>query len=452
MTPRVTLSGAEENTPEKLVPHPGRRQLSPEEPRVTSHPARTAPVSAGRGWRSRVIFGTAASFVFFQMVLQTFPSVMREGLVVDLSLNEAGFGGLSSSFYYPYILLQVPAGILVARFGARLVLIAGAALCTLASFLFATSTTADFAELTRILMGLGAAPTVVCTMTLAAQWFPGRLFPLLAALTEMAGMTGAAVGQETLGFIVERAGWRTGMIACGAFSAVLLILIVLFVRNRQAPDGAGDEPWPKAADIARLLVSPPIVSRATAGGLVACTGVAFGMLWGVSYFQAYHQMSLSAASVCASFYFWGCLPGMLGSAWLCARWGRPALLLALGAAGTAVTMGLILFVVHGQIAAAAAMFALGVFNSFYALTFAMTKEVAPPELSGVAMGMTNMLIMGIGGLLLQPLIGVIAHARGEEVPGAAALSVTIVAPLVALMLLSVIGLRDARPSATGTDR
>ena len=48
---------------------------------------------------ARAVFATAAMFVFFQMVLQTFPSVMREGLVVDLSLTEAGFGGVSSSFY-----------------------------------------------------------------------------------------------------------------------------------------------------------------------------------------------------------------------------------------------------------------------------------------------------------------------------------------------------------------
>jgi MFS family permease len=178
-------------------------------------------ISSTSAWsprRSGLIFGAAAMYVFFQMVLQTFPSVMREGLVVDLSLNEAGFGGLSSSFYYPYILLQVPAGILVARFGVRAVLIAGAMLCTVASFLFALSDTAMFAETTRILMGLGAAPTVVCAMTLASQWFPTRLFPLLAALTEMAGMTGAAVGQETLGLVVEHAGWRAGMIACGVFS------------------------------------------------------------------------------------------------------------------------------------------------------------------------------------------------------------------------------------------
>lgn len=402
-----------------------------------------------RASRGGVIFAAAAMFVFFQMVLQTFPSVMREGLVVDLSLNEAGFGGLSSSFYYPYILLQIPSGILLARFGSRSVLIMGASLCTIASFLFAASHTAGAAEATRILMGLGAAPTVVCTMTLAAQWFPARYFPVLAALTEVAGMTGAAVGQETLGFIVEHAGWRTGMMACGVFSTVLLILIVLVVRNR-APSGADSAAdWPRLPEIGRLLISLPILSRATAGGLVSAAGVAFGMLWGVSYFQHYHHMSLSAASVCGSFYFWGCLPGFLGSAWLCSRMGRPALLLGLGALGTAVSMVLILFVLDGRLALSTAMFLLGFCNAFYALSFTMTKDRAPAELSGVAMGLTNMMIMGIGGVIFQPLIGVLAHLRGQAVPDATALSVTIVAPLLALVLLAGIRLVEGRtnPSA-----
>ena len=384
--------------------------------------------------RGRVVFGTAAMFVFFQMVLQTFPSVMRDGLVVDLSLNETGFGGLSSSFYYPYIFLQIPAGLLVSRFGARAVLITGATLCTIASFLFATSQTAGFAEATRILMGLGAAPTVVCAMTLAAQWFPQRLFPLLAALTEIAGMTGAAVGQETLGLIVEHAGWRVGMLACGVFSAVLLALIVALVRNRS---GAGDdEHWPGFAQIKRSLLSMPVLSVATAGGFVASAGVGFGMLWGVAYFQTYHHLSLSAASVCASFYFWGCLPGMLGFAWLCSRYGRPALLLALGAVGTAVAMALMLFVLRGQAAQSAAMFLLGVSNSSYALCFTMVKDKVPAQLSGTAMGLTNMTIMGIGGLIFQPLLGALAHARGQHAPDATSLSVIILAQVLALAILA----------------
>jgi hypothetical protein len=53
------------------------------------------------------------------------------------------------------------------------------------------------------------------------------------------------------------------------------------------------------------------------------------------------------------------------------------------------------------------------------------------------MGLTNMLIMGIGGLVFQPLIGVLAHVRGHGVPDATTLSVTVVAQLFALAVLAV---------------
>ena len=102
-----------------------------------------------------------------------------------------------------------------------------------------------------------------------------------------------------------------------------------------------------------------------------------------------------------------------------------------------MTMAMILFVLQGQAALSAAMFVLGLMNSSYALAFSIVKELAPKHLSGVAMGMTNMMIMGIGGLAFQPLIGVFAHARGEGVPGAAPLSVIIAAQVLALAILGI---------------
>ena len=140
---------------------------------------------------------------------------------------------------------------------------------------------------------------------------------------------------------------------------------------------------------------------------------------------------------------------MLGSAWLCSRFGMPARLLALGAVGTGVMMALILYVLQGQVMQSVAMFVLGVFNSFYALCFAMVKDNAPARLSGVAMGLTNMLVVGIGGLILQPLIGVLAHAHGQHVPDGSVLSVTIVAQALALLVLATVGLGQAKKTRRG---
>jgi MFS family permease len=172
-----------------------------------SSPSTVLPARLASSW---LIVSTAGLFYFFQLVLQSLPSVIREGLVVDFSLSQAGFGGLSSSFYYPYILLQVPAGLLVVRFGARRLLIGGIVLCTLASFVTAYSQELFLVETARILMGLGSAPTFVCTMTLATRWFPPAMLPILVAVAETLGMLGPALGQEILGWVVQTAGWRVG--------------------------------------------------------------------------------------------------------------------------------------------------------------------------------------------------------------------------------------------------
>ena len=255
--------------------------------------------------RSWLIVSTAGFFYFFQLVLQALPSVIRDGLVVDFSLSQAGFGGLSSSFYYPYILLQVPAGLLVLRFGARMLLIGGIILCTLACFLTAYSRDLFWVEVARILMGLGSAPTFVCTATLATRWFPPTMLPILIALIETLGMLGPALGQEVLGWIVQTSGWRTGMLACGWFGLLLFGMIVLLVRNSPAAENSSGNvrPSPSALELAKILFSLRLILVGLVGGMIYSAGLALAMLWGVSFFELH--MSLVQASFCASFFLVG---------------------------------------------------------------------------------------------------------------------------------------------------
>ena len=66
------------------------------------------------------------------------------------------------------------------------------------------------------------------------------------------------------------------------------------------------------------------------------------------------------------------------------------------------------------------------------------------EYSGTAFGFANMIIIGVGGLLLQPLIGIFAQMREREVPDADSLSIRIWAQGLALVLLIPLILRSAK--------
>ena len=392
--------------------------------------------------RSWLVVSTAGLFYFFQLVLQSLPSVIRDGLVVDFSLSQAGFGGLSSSFYYPYILLQVPAGLLVLRFGARQLLIGGIVLCTLSSFVTAFSRDLFWVEIARILMGLGAAPTFVCTATLAARWFPPTMLPILIALIEALGMLGTALGQEVLGWIVQTGGWRMGMMTCGWIGVLILVMIVAFVRNSPGADErtAATGPQRSIPELAKTLFSLRLVIVGLVGGMIYSAGLALAMLWGVSFFE--QHMSLVEASFCASFFSWGIVIGLPAFGWACGRLAGPLPLLAFGAVMTALSMAMILYGPANYTSFSVGMFLCGFANGSYALTFVVVGSAVPREDTSAAFGFANMAILAVGGLFFQPLIGILAKMRGLAAPDADSLSVLIWAQGIALLLLLPLSLRS----------
>jgi MFS family permease len=395
-----------------------------------------------------LIVSTAGLFYFFQLVLQSLPSVLREGLVVDFSLSQAGFGGLSSSFYYPYILLQVPAGLLVLRFGARNLLIGGIALCTFSSFVTAFSRDLFWVEVARLLMGLGAAPTFVCTATLATRWFPPAMLPMLVALIEAVGMLGPALGQEVLGWIVQTAGWRMGMLSCGWFGLLLLATILLFVKNSPEPDKSSPLSGPRWSilELTKKSFSLRLGLVGLIGGMIYSAGLALAMLWGVSFFQMH--MSLVQASFCASFFSWGIVIGFPLFGWLCGRLAGPLPLLACGAVLTGLSVALILYGPATYLVFSLGMFLCGIANGSYALTFVIVGASVPREFTSAAFGFANMAILIVGGLFFQPLIGILARIRGLAVPDAGSLSVLIWAQGVALLLAILLSASSREASAS----
>jgi len=165
------------------------------------------------------------------------------------------------------MLLQIPAGLLVMRFGSRRLLMCGLVLCIVASFITAISQGIVYIAAARILMGLGAAPTFVATMAWSPAGSASRLFPILVALTENQRHAGRRARTGDPGFIVESAGWRAGMSLCGWLGALILVLTWLLVRDqpRSNVPRAGTQAL-SAAAVMRLMLSPTLILAGLVGG------------------------------------------------------------------------------------------------------------------------------------------------------------------------------------------
>ncbi len=110
---------------------------------------------------------------------------MTEELMGDFGINAAGLGNLSAFYFYSYVAMQVPTGILADRWGPRRLLAAGAFVASLGTLLFALSGDILWAGTGRLLIGASVAVAFVGPVESCQQLVPAtavrpgiRLSPL----------------------------------------------------------------------------------------------------------------------------------------------------------------------------------------------------------------------------------------------------------------------------------
>ena len=162
-------------------------------------------VKSGRAW---LVFIIAALGIPYQFYLQSTPGVMVAGLYQSFGLNATQIGILTSCFFYTYLALQVPAGILVDAIGARRSLMLGIVGCVFGCALFAGAPNYSFAIAARLIMGLLASFFVPAAMVIAQSWHPVSRFALLAGLGESIGMAGGGCGEYAMCKEMAVIDWR----------------------------------------------------------------------------------------------------------------------------------------------------------------------------------------------------------------------------------------------------
>ena len=142
-----------------------------------------------------------------------------------------------------YALMQVPVGVLLDRFGSRVLIASGALLMAAGQLLLSLVTALPAAYLARVLIGAGDAATFISVVRLVSLWFPPARVPVLTQLTGILGSLGQIVAAVPLVALLHRAGWSTafgGLAAVGVLASCLALIAVRDVpgvRSSAAPSG-----------------------------------------------------------------------------------------------------------------------------------------------------------------------------------------------------------------------
>ena len=147
------------------------------------------------------------------------PAVLAVDMMQDLQAGGGLTGLLGAAYFYPYALMQLPAGLLSDSWGAAQHDNA-VFRCGLHRFMFAGSCPHPFwAIVGRTLVGIGVAMLFVPTMKVLAEWFRVQEFAMMTGILMAVGGIGSLIAATPLALLSSAIGWRWSFIAVGGVYA-----------------------------------------------------------------------------------------------------------------------------------------------------------------------------------------------------------------------------------------
>lgn len=360
------------------------------------------PKSFMQAW---IIWSCAGLFYFYEMILRASTGVMANDLMRDFSVASTSLGVLSSFYYYAYVALQIPCGVIVDRLGTRKVITVSTLLCVVGSLIFAMSDSLMLAQVGRFLIGAGSACAFLSCLKIGSDWFLPAQFAIIAGLTNMMGTLGGMVSGPPFALLMNAYGWRQAtMIA--AYIGLGLAVVCWFVIKERSSTIASDS-IPLLEGLKAVARVPQNWIIGIVGGLMYVPVSAFCELWAIPYLMEKYQIANDTASLASVMVYIGIAVGSPLAAKLSDHWHSRIRIIGLSSILTAVLFLVTLYIdglpFWGMLGL---LFIIGMINSGQILCFAAIKETMPNAISGTAVGFTNALVM-MSGIVFQPVLGAI---------------------------------------------
>ena len=189
-----------------------------------------APADAGASpYRWRALALSYVSVVSFALVFQAVPTVLRQ-IVDSFQVSHAQAGLLMSLFALPGIVLSIPGGVILDRYGTKLVGGVTFGVMLIGAVVVASSTSFPVMLAARLLSGCGAMVLIITASQNVARWFSGRELGLAMGMFNTAMPFGTIVSFNTFSRMGPLYGWRIPLVIAASFALVSFAAFLWFTN------------------------------------------------------------------------------------------------------------------------------------------------------------------------------------------------------------------------------
>ncbi|MDI9371336.1 MAG: MFS transporter [Synergistota bacterium] len=353
-------------------------------------------------WAVWGIMTFAFMIVFFHRLAA---AVVREDVTAAFSLSATDFGQMSSMYFYAYMAMQIPVGLLADSLGARVTVSVGMLAAGAGSIIFGLAPSYGWLLAGRFLVGLGVATVFVSIMKIQSQWFRDGEFATISGATSFIGNAGGILSQGPLAFLLTLVSWRASFVSIGVGTLGIGFLCYLIIRNR--PQDIGSPPINEREILRQDMPPEPFSIAEGIKSVLSVKGVRLAALfyffnqagyfaligtWGIPWLVNVYGMTVSEASSLTVMMVVGTMTGGLFNGWISDRMGKRRLPMIVMSVFQALFWGCLVMPwerAPGAWTLRMLFLLLGFSNACFVLSWSVAKEQSSEKYTGLAISILN---------------------------------------------------------------
>ena len=226
--------------------------------------------------------------------------------VEHFHLSNVDRGILNSAFFWSYMILQIPTGWLVDRYGVKIPYAISFVVWCLASA--ATGLTRSVGELTslRVITGAGEAIVTPASFRWMRQHFSEEQSGLAVGVYMLGTKIGPAIGAPIAAWLITMYDWHLMFIIVGLAGLIWLLPWLLMVKSDRPKVPVGDAANARVVTLPlRNIMSSPVVWGSIIINFCYNYFVFYCMTWMPAYFVEQRHVSLTKMGLFSFFSFAG---------------------------------------------------------------------------------------------------------------------------------------------------
>lgn len=362
-----------------------------------------------RGW---LIFMGALIYAYIY-ILRIQPGAMLIQLMEAYHLSVTDLAQIVTVYLPLYLLLQLPMGILLDRYGCKKILIMSLCCCIVGIHCLNQGESPIFLLLGRLLIGIGSAPVYLSVLKLALRNISERYFSVAVGLISTFSMLVAYRGDQWIAQTVVHYSWQLTNDILAGIGCLLLIIVCFSPSIDSKPLQSQLVSWGKLWRECRLLVMDRrIIINMSIAGLLYTPLSLLAEFWGAYYVNLVHPNSPAHYSDQVSLFFIGWAFGAPLFGWL-ARWcGSERFLMLISSVITVVLLiALYAAFVDKESSMGVYFLFIGGAASCQVLVMSSAKKLSSESTHAVCFALTNTSIMLVNYLVQWIFTGLLSFLK-----------------------------------------